>query len=83
MGTQHSFGSFHKVKVHDQNKFLGFLSLSILEPKPEENTEWIGQIRGSDYLVWGLNHKRVRLEFPSGENIYVVVKSGGRVTPVD
>ena len=83
MGTQYSFGSFHKVKVHDQEQFLGFLSLTILEPKAEENAEWIGQIRGSDYLVWGLNHKRVRFELPSGENIYVIVKSGGRVTPVN
>ena len=83
MGTQYSFGSFHKVKVHDQEQFLGFLSLTILEPKAEENAEWIGQIRGSDYLVWGLNHKRVSFEFPSGENIYVIVKSGGRVTPVN
>jgi len=83
MHIQHGFGSVLHVKVFDQEHFLGFLSLTLEEPKPQENVDWIGQIRGSDYLVWGLNHKRVRFEFPRGENVYVVVRSGGRVVPVN
>ena len=83
MDIQYGFGSVHQVKVYDQGHFLGFLSLTVEQPKPKENVDWVGQIRGSDYLVWGLNHKKVRLEFPQGENVDVVVRSGGRVVPVN
>ena len=55
------FGSVHHVKVYDQEHFLGFLSLTVEEPKPHENFDWVGQIRGSDYLVWGLNYKKYGL----------------------
>ena len=82
MHIQYDFGSFHQVKVYDQDHFLVFLSLTVVEPKAQENVNWVGQIRGSDYLVWGLNHRKVRLKFPQGENIYVVIRSGGRAVPV-
>ncbi len=83
MHIQYGFGSVHQVKVYDQGHFLGFLSLAVEEPKPQENVDWVGQIRGSDYLVWGLNHKKVRLKFPQGESVTVVVRSGGRAVPVN
>ena len=83
MHIRHGFGSVHHVKVYDQEHFLGFLSLTVEEPKPHENFDWVGQIRGSDYLVWGLNYKKVRFEFLQGESAYVVVRSGGRAVPVN
>ena len=83
MHIRHGFGSVHHVKVYDQEHFLGFLSLTVEEPKPHENFDWVGQIRGSDYLVWGLNYKKVRFEFSQGASVYVVVRSGGRAVPVN
>ena len=82
MDLDYKFGSLHEVRVFDGEYFLGFLSLTIRSPKPKDNAEWVGQVRGSDYLVWGLNHKRVRLEFPNGQNVVVVIRSGGRAVPV-
>ena len=83
MHIQYGFGSVHQVKVYDQGHFLGFLSLTVEQPKPLENVDWAGQIRGSDYLVWGLNYKKVRFEFSQGDTVYVVVRSGGRAVPVN
>ena len=37
MHIRHGFGSVHHVKVYDQEHFLGFLSLTVEEPKPHEN----------------------------------------------
>ena len=82
MNLDYKFGSLHEVRVFDGEYFLGFLSLTIQSPEPIDIAEWVGQIRGSDYLVWGLNHKRVRLEFPNGQNVVVVIRSGGRAVPV-
>ena len=75
--------SFHDVKVFDSGKFLGYFSLSIDKGEALTNGSWKGQIRGSDYLVWGLNHRKVVLQFEDGEELSVVVRSGGRIIPVD
>lgn len=41
MHIQYDFGSFHQVKVYDQDHFLGFLSLTVVEPKAQENVNWL------------------------------------------
>ena len=74
---------FHDVKVFDSGKFLGYFSLSIDKGEALTSGSWKGQIRGSDYLVWGLNHRKVVLEFEDGSELSVVVRSGGRITSVD
>ena len=75
--------SFHYVKVFDSGKFLGYFSLSIDKGEALTSGSWKGQIRGSDYLVWGLNHRKVVLQFEDGVELSVVVRSGGRIIPVD
>ncbi|HJM29027.1 MAG: hypothetical protein QF596_01360 [Acidimicrobiales bacterium] len=73
----------HDVKVFDSGNFLGFLSLSVDKDEVLNIGSWKGQILGSDYLVWGLNHRKVVLQFEDGAEASVVVRSGGRVVPAE
>ena len=73
--------NLHDVKVYDSGKFLGYLAISIDKDNALTNNSWSGQIRGSDYLVWGLNHRRVIFQFADGGEVTGVVRSGGRITP--
>tara|TARA_Y100001970_G_scaffold91938_1_gene116088 strand:+ start:2378 stop:2632 length:255 start_codon:yes stop_codon:yes gene_type:complete len=67
------------VKVYFSGNFLGCLTVSIERTKQTTNSIWEGQILGSDYLVWGLNHKKVNLQFEDGSGFDVVVRPGGKI----
>jgi len=69
----------YEVKVFDSGNFLGYLSVSIDDEEMKNEPLWEGQILGSDYLVWGLNHRKVKLQFENGSEVDVVVRSGGRI----
>jgi len=75
--------ALHDVKIFDSGKFLGYFSLSIDKGEALTSDSWKGHIRGSDYLVWGLNHRKVVLQFEDGTQIAVVVRSGGRIVPAN
>ena len=67
------------VKVYFSGNFLGRLTVSTERSKQSTNPTWEGQILGSDYLVWGLNHKKVNLQFEDGSGFNVIVRPGGKI----
>tara|TARA_A100001037_G_C15112087_1_gene619496 strand:- start:627 stop:881 length:255 start_codon:yes stop_codon:yes gene_type:complete len=67
------------VKVYFSGNFLGRLTVSIERSKQATSPTWEGQILGSDYLVWGLNHKKVNLQFEDGSGFDVIVRPGGKI----
>ena len=67
------------VKVYFSGNFLGRLTVSTERSKQSTNPTWEGQILGSDYLVWGLNHKKVNLQFEDGSGFDVIVRPGGKI----
>tara|TARA_B100000953_G_scaffold288636_1_gene271908 strand:- start:1363 stop:1620 length:258 start_codon:yes stop_codon:yes gene_type:complete len=69
----------YDVKVFDSGNFLGYLSVLINDEEMKNKPLWEGQILGSDYLVWGLNHRKVKLQFENGAEVEAVVRSGGRI----
>ncbi len=82
MSTELEDRHIHDVKVYDSENLLGYLSVVINRDEIKDNPSWRGNVLGSDYLVWGLNHRKVRLEFEDGVELYVVVRSGGSIAPV-
>tara|TARA_B100000686_G_C16292415_1_gene714332 strand:- start:215 stop:472 length:258 start_codon:yes stop_codon:yes gene_type:complete len=79
MGAKPKDGHVHDVKVFDSENFLGYLSVSINRDKVSKNLPLEGQILGSDYLVWGLNHRKVKIQFSDGSELTVVVRPGGKI----
>jgi|TARA_Y100000996_G_scaffold131372_1_gene99869 hypothetical protein len=69
----------HDVEVYFSGSFLGCLSVSTERSLTVSDPTWEGQILGSDYLVWGLNHKRVNLQFEDGSGLEAVIRPGGKV----
>tara|TARA_B100001175_G_C18872479_1_gene340401 strand:+ start:105 stop:362 length:258 start_codon:yes stop_codon:yes gene_type:complete len=69
----------HDVEVYFSGSFLGCLSVSIERSLTVSDPTWEGQILGSDYLVWGLNHKRVNLQFEDGSGLEAIIRPGGKV----
>ena len=67
------------VKVFFSGNFLGRLTVSTERSKQTTSPIWEGQILGSDYLVWGLNHKKVNLQFEDGSGFDAVVRPGGKI----
>lgn len=56
---------------------LGVVFVDLEATPGDERVPWRGRIRGSDYLVWGVNNRRVELEFDDGSIAHAVVRSGG------
>jgi len=79
MGVESKAGHVHDVKVFDSENFLGYLSVSINREISSQKSSLEGQILGSDYLVWGLNHRKVKIQFEDGSEITVVVRPGGKI----
>ena len=67
------------VKVYISGTFLGNLSVAMETGTPGSNLNWEGQILGSDYLVWGLHHKKVNLHFKDGSQFDAIIRPGGKV----
>ncbi len=40
---------------------------------------WHGRILGSDYVMWGMNHKKVDLDLPDGQTVTCVVLATGKL----
>ncbi|MGI9601830.1 MAG: hypothetical protein ACR2QE_08090 [Acidimicrobiales bacterium] len=40
---------------------------------------WGGRVLNSDYLLWGLSGKRVRLRLPDGSEVECAVRPAGRL----
>lgn len=56
---------------------LGHLHVQLWPTADDEHPRWRGKIQGSDYLVWGMNHRRVVIEFESGERRRAVLRATG------
>ncbi len=82
MGASSQNNQIQDVLVYAAENFLGYLSVSVAESVSTEALSWEGQILGSDYLVWGLNHRRVRLKFKDGSAFDVIIRPGGKVSRI-
>jgi len=82
MGASSQNNQTQDVLVYAAENFLGYLSVSVAESVSTEALSWEGQILGSDYLVWGLNHRRVRLKFKDGSEFDVIIRPGGKVSRI-
>jgi len=67
------------VEVIDGDQMLGYVSIAVESEIVIDSTNWEGRILGSDYLVWGLNHRKIQLRFHGGTIAEVVVRSGGKI----
>jgi hypothetical protein len=67
------------VEVIDGDQMLGYVSIAVESEIVIDSTNWEGRILGSDYLVWGLNHRKIELRFHDGTIAEVVVRSGGKI----
>ena len=79
MGDESKYDLVHDVKVFDSGNFLGYLSVSINRDISNQEISLEGQILGSDYLVWGLNHRKVKIQFKDGSELNVIVRPGGKI----
>lgn len=73
-----------QVQLFVDDKPLGFVRVTLTAEQPlteagDGKSTWGGLIQGSDYLMWGGNHRRLDLRFPSGETVSVVVRATGRL----
>jgi hypothetical protein len=67
------------VEVIDGDQILGYVSIAVGSEVLISSANWEGQILGSDYLVWGLNHRKIQLRFHDETIVEVAVRSGGKV----
>lgn len=67
------------VEVIDGDQMLGYVSIAAESEIVIDSANWEGRILGSDYLVWGLNHRKIQLRFQDGAIAEVVVRSGGKI----
>lgn len=67
------------VKLATDERVLGFLFVELEAADDNRGSTWGGRVRGSDYLVWGANGKRLRIEFADGEHAHAVFRSGGTI----
>ncbi len=69
-----------QVRIRHEGRLLGTVRVTIAAAPtdaPDSSWAWMGQIVGSDYLMWGLNHKKVTLELPTGDQLTCVVLASG------
>lgn len=62
--------------LDESGEALGTLHVAFNTPE-RSASGWGGKVRGSDYLVWGMNHRRVTIEFASGERAHAVIRATG------
>jgi len=73
-----------QVRLRSADRELGFVRVKLAlgaEPTSGKSRDlpWSGLILGSDYLMWGANHKQLTLEFADGERADVIVRATGRL----
>lgn len=64
-----------QVRLCDGEIPLGYVRVELRTTKDG----WGGIIGGSDYLMWGANHRVMTIEFGDGEAAEVVVRATGRL----
>ncbi len=65
----------HVLVIDDGNE-LGHVLVDLVAT-PGERVTWGGRVLGSDYIVWGANHRKVQLVFDDGSTAEAVLRSGG------
>ena len=83
-GEKRARGFTGQVRLRSSDRELGFVRVKlVVGPEPTSGmpreTSWSGLILGSDYLMWGANHKQLTLEFADGERADVIVRATGRL----
>ncbi len=68
-----------QAQVFHNDRLLGTVRVTIGQPAEDSDRPWEGQIIGSDYLMWGMNHKKVELALPSGARVHCVVLASGKL----
>lgn len=73
-----------QAQVFHEESLLGTVRITVGPTRKgsdgsQEGEPWRGQIIGSDYLMWGMNHKKVRLLLPTGKQLFCVVLASGKL----
>ncbi len=67
------------MKLSIDGRLLGVVRVELDRTTDHRGNGWGGRIIGSDYLVWGLNHKVAIIEFDDETRAKVVVLASGLI----
>lgn len=68
-----------QVRLLIDGRFLGVVRIELGRTADHRGSGWGGRIVGSDYLMWGLNHRVASVEFDDGTSASVVVLASGQI----